>query len=102
VKLIFLAAGGVRRRSSGRRPPCHPNGQPGDRGRQGHLQDVRRTSGTGGEQAIANALVANPLVSARLAHEIGLALTGMTLHANLVAQVQVTIDCAEARYDHVL
>jgi hypothetical protein len=47
-------------------------------------------------------MVANPLVSARLAHEIGLALTGTTLHANLVAQVQVTIDCAEARYDHVL
>jgi hypothetical protein len=57
--------------------------------------------GDGGEQAIANALAANPLVSARLAHEIGLALTGTTLHADLIAQVQVTIDCAEARYDHV-
>lgn len=57
--------------------------------------------GDGGEQAIADALVAKPLVSAKLAHEIGLALTDTTLHANLVAQVQVSIDCAEARYDHI-
>jgi hypothetical protein len=57
--------------------------------------------GGGGEQAIANALVANPLVSAKLAHEIGPTLTGTTLHADLAAQVQVSIDCAEARYDHV-
>jgi hypothetical protein len=54
--------------------------------------------GDGGEQAIANALVANPLVSAKLAHEIGPALTDTTLHADLVAQVQVSIDYAEARY----
>jgi flagellar basal body-associated protein FliL len=57
--------------------------------------------GDGGEQAIANALVANPLVSAKLAHEIGLALTGTTLHADLVAQVKVSVDCAETKYDHV-
>lgn len=57
--------------------------------------------GDGGEQAIANALVANPLVSAKLAHEIGLALTGTTLHADLLAQLQVTADCVEARYGHI-
>jgi hypothetical protein len=57
--------------------------------------------GDGGEQVIASALVANPLVSARLACDIGLALTGTTLHADLLAQVQVTLDCTEARYGHV-
>jgi hypothetical protein len=52
--------------------------------------------GDGGEQAIANALVANPSVSSSLAHDIGRALTTITLKANLNAQVKVTLDCAEA------
>jgi hypothetical protein len=53
--------------------------------------------GDGGEQAIANALVANPSVSSRLARDIGRALTATTLKANLNAQVKVMLDCTEAK-----
>jgi hypothetical protein len=53
--------------------------------------------GVGGEQAMANALIANPLVSRDLAHEIRLALTSTTLKANMNGQIMVTLDCVEAK-----
>lgn len=53
--------------------------------------------GNGGESQIAQALAASTSVTPKLAQDITKAITSASLHADLTAQVKVTLDCALAK-----